>query len=81
MQVFFRAVSRALMKFGIAIAARRPIIATTIMISTSVKPALTEDLIFILFYFVFSGVNRVTSGFIYNCVFVHELPVTNHSGS
>src|ERR1700744_3788551 len=48
MQVFLRAVSRALMKFGIAIAAKRPMIATTIMISTSVKPALREDWIFIL---------------------------------
>jgi hypothetical protein len=48
MQVFLRAVSRALMKFGIAIAANRPMMATTIMISTSVKPALREVWIFIL---------------------------------
>jgi hypothetical protein len=41
-----------LRKLGIAIAARRPIMATTIMISTRVKPALREVLIFILLYFL-----------------------------
>src|ERR1700761_6391529 len=70
MQVFFRAVSRALMKFGMAIAARRPMIATTIMISTSVKPALREDLIFMLLLLLsVSGVNEATGGFTYNCIF------------
>src|SRR5438105_1010270 len=38
MQAFFCAEVRALTKFGIAIAASRPMIATTIMISTRVKP-------------------------------------------
>ena len=38
MQVFVRAVVLACTKFGIAIAAKRPMIATTIIISTSVKP-------------------------------------------
>jgi hypothetical protein len=37
--MFCLAVWRALRKFGTAIAARRPMMATTIMISTSVKPA------------------------------------------
>src|SRR5260370_2680196 len=41
-------VVRALTKLGIAIAARRPMMATTIMISTSVKPDLRVVLIFIL---------------------------------
>ena len=49
--------------------------ATTIMISTSVKPALREVLMFILtlFTFRFGGVNSVTSGFIYYYVFVHSI--------
>src|SRR6266576_482251 len=49
MQAFFCEVLRALTKLGIAIAARRPMMATTIMISTRVKPALREVLIFISF--------------------------------
>ena len=40
-------VVRALIKFGIAIAANRPMIATTIMISTRVNPALRLILMFI----------------------------------
>src|SRR6266508_1997961 len=44
MQAFCCAVVRALTKLGIAIAANRPMMATTIMISTSVKP----DLMFLL---------------------------------
>ena len=38
MQAFICDAFRDLRKFGMAIAARRPIIATTIMISTSVNP-------------------------------------------
>src|SRR5882724_10804187 len=48
MQAFCCEVVRALMKLGMAIAANRPIMATTIMISTNVKPDLRDDLIFIL---------------------------------
>jgi hypothetical protein len=47
MQAFFWLAARAFTKLGIAIAARRPMIATTIMISTSVKPDL-RDINFIL---------------------------------
>src|SRR5215471_7110514 len=47
MQPFICDPLRALAKFGIAMAAKRPIIATTIIISTSVKPAFLEGLIFI----------------------------------
>src|SRR3989338_4554188 len=39
-QALDRAALRAWMKFGTAIAANRPMIATTIMISTSVKPSM-----------------------------------------
>jgi len=39
MQAFDWEVARALMKFGIAIAANSPIMATTIMISTNEKAA------------------------------------------
>ena len=45
----FWAVWRAFTKLGIAIAARRPMMATTIMISTSVKPAFLLVLVFMLF--------------------------------
>src|SRR2546425_10129753 len=47
MQAFFCAVVLALMKLGIAMAANRPIMATTIMISTNVKPPLRDVLVFI----------------------------------
>jgi hypothetical protein len=42
-------VARARMKFGMAIAASRPMMATTIMISTNVNPALRA----VLFVFMF----------------------------
>src|SRR5260221_8529216 len=49
-QAFCCDVARALMKLGIAIAASRPMMATTIMISTNVKPALRVVLVvFIVF--------------------------------
>ena len=38
MQAFFCDSARDLTKFGIAMAAKMPMIATTIIISTSVKP-------------------------------------------
>src|SRR5688572_4842349 len=43
MQACFWALLRALTRLGIATAASRPMIATTIMISTSVKPLLRES--------------------------------------
>src|ERR1035437_3650278 len=73
MQALACEVARALTKFGIAMAARRPIMATTIMISTRVKPALRRFLVvFILFFLSFfgCGVNYATSG-LYNYVSVH----------
>jgi hypothetical protein len=52
------------MKLGIAIAARRPMMATTIMISTSVKPDLRDVLFFILAFYlsVLRGVNSQRAG-------------------
>src|ERR1043165_335093 len=62
-QAFCWAVLRARTKFGIAIAANRPIMATTIMISTSVKPDLRRLFFFIL-SFLFYGVNLATGGLV-----------------
>ena len=53
MHAFFWEVVRARTKLGIAIAASNPMIATTIMISTRVKPALLDLLILILALFAF----------------------------
>ena len=53
MQAFCCEVVRALTKLGIAIAASNPIMATTIMISTSVNPALR--LFFVCIMFTFAG--------------------------
>ena len=50
MQAFCCEVARALMKLGMAIAANRPMMATTIIISTRVKPALRD----VLFVFIFA---------------------------
>src|SRR5207247_9942277 len=50
MQAFFWLAVRALTKLGMAMAASRPIMATTIMISTSVKPALRRLLVFIILF-------------------------------
>src|ERR1700674_2472816 len=47
-QAFVWAVCRARTKLGIAIAANKPMMATTIIISTRVKPDLLDVLIFIL---------------------------------
>src|ERR1035437_5466169 len=64
MQAFFCDCVRARTKLGIAIAARRPMMATTIMISTSVKPDLREVLFFILAYvFMSRGVNSQQAGY------------------
>src|SRR6266436_2649596 len=73
MQAFFCEVVRARMKLGIAIAARRPIMATTIIISTNVKPDLREVLMFILlFVSLFCGVNVAAGGLV-----LFRLPFTH----
>src|ERR1043166_4864868 len=54
---------RARTKLGMAMAANNPMMATTIMISTSVKPDLFDALIFILtLCFSNGGVNSATGG-------------------
>src|SRR6266404_4163498 len=56
---------RALTKLGMAMAASNPMMATTIMISTNVKPALRDVLTFILFLpFLSRGVNEATGGLV-----------------
>src|SRR5271167_4504772 len=64
MQAFFCDCVRARTKLGMAIAARRPMMATTIMISTRVKPALREVLFFILAIYLsfLCGVGFATGG-------------------
>jgi uncharacterized membrane protein len=64
MQALHCDVARARMKLGIAIAAKRPIMATTIMISTNVKAALRDVLFVFIFCFSFFnyGVNETTGG-------------------
>src|SRR2546430_1657290 len=78
MQAFACETVRARTKLGIAIAARRPMMATTIMISTRVKPDSFVVLIFITTFAVvafFFGVNVTTGGLITISVVVHKLPV------
>src|ERR1017187_243903 len=71
--------ARAFTKFGIAMAARRPMMATTIMISTSVKPALRRFLdCFIVFAFsLFRGGTMPQAG-LDNYNFVHFIASRNH---
>jgi hypothetical protein len=71
MQAFCCAVARALMKLGMAIAAKRPMMATTIIISTSVKPCLREVLLVFMFslsFIALCGVNNTTGG-LFHCTF------------
>src|SRR6266446_363930 len=61
MQAFCCEVVRARTKLGIAMAANRPMMATTIMISTRVKPDLLDVLIFIFCSLLsIRGVNAAT---------------------
>ena len=53
MQALACEVARAFTKFGIAMAASKPMMATTIMISTRVKPALRRFLFSFIFDFLF----------------------------
>src|SRR3954469_20268276 len=72
MQAFCCEVVRALMKLGMAIAANRPIMATTIIISTNVKPALRDVFVFMLsFTFLFCGVNDTAGGLVIISFSVH----------
>src|SRR6185295_9151237 len=76
MHAFIWAVVRARTKLGMAIAARRPIMATTIMISTSVKPDLRDLLIFItIFYLSVLRREQNNRRVIISTTLVHKLPV------
>src|SRR5277367_4912839 len=67
MQAFCCEVARAFTKLGIAMAANRPMMATTIMISTKVKPALRRFfVIFILSSFFSSRCEQNDRLVIYN---------------
>jgi len=55
-------VARAFTKLGMAMAANRPIMATTIMISTNVKPLCGWLYYFSYFLFFQCGVNEATGG-------------------
>ena len=62
MQALFCAINLDFTKLGIAIAANRPIMATTIMISTNVKPPVDFNCVFITNLFT-SSVNPVSGGY------------------
>src|SRR5260370_32277482 len=67
MQAFFWLAARAFTKLGIAIAASKPILATTIMISTRVKPARRDELSFNLGNSLSVGFEaKVKSGVFFN---------------
>ena len=75
MQALFWLAVRALTKLGIAMAASKAMIATTIMISTRVNPevlTVLTDCIFILFFFLTRRREQSKSRFSY-LFFVHEL--------
>src|ERR1700761_4335472 len=77
-QAFVCEVWRAFTKFGIAIAANRPMMATTIMISTSVKPDLRVLLIAFIILTFFSVMRwNVTAGGLYDNIFVHLIACCN----
>src|SRR6266404_7917893 len=79
MQDLFCEVLRASMKLGIAIAANRPIMVTTIMISTRVNPPFRDVLMFILPFLSRSGVNEYNRWINISSISVHLLPVANRS--
>src|SRR5436189_6348942 len=80
-QAFLYAVVRALTKLGIAIAASSPLMATTIMISTSVNPLWRAVLFFITEPFCCDGVNQAAGSLLLLVQFVHELPAANRAAN
>src|SRR5579859_216080 len=78
MQAFCCDVARAFTKLGIAMAASKPMMATTIMISTRVKPALRDCFICFMFSFFCSELRwNITAGGLYDCMFVHLIACNN----
>ena len=75
MQAFCCEVVRAFTKLGMAIAASNPMMATTIMISTSVKPLFFAEVLFILF-FNYKRRERIKEQ-VYNNTDVHGLLFEN----
>src|ERR1035438_4696035 len=79
MQALACEVARAFTKFGMAMAARRPMMATTIMISTSVKPALRRFLVcFIVFAFFLCRGGTMRQAGLDNYNFVRFIACCNH---
>src|SRR5215469_17413069 len=80
-QAFCCEVARAFTKLGIAMAASKPMMATTIMISTRVKPALRDCFVcFILYYFLFTALRwNFTTGGLYDDMFVRLIACDNRT--
>src|SRR5258708_1016537 len=78
MHAFCCAFKRARTKLGMAMVASNPMMATTIMISTSVKPAARECLLFIRFIFLPWREQGAGGLLIYCHIVVHKLLVTSH---
>ena len=71
MQAFCCEVARAFTKLGIAMAASKPMMATTIIISTSVKPALRDCFMFFILLYVLSVSElrwNLATGGLYDCI-------------
>src|SRR5881394_2165173 len=79
MQAFFWLAVRAFTKLGIAIAASKPMMATTIMISTRVKPDLWDVLTFMLYLPFFGGVNAGDERLRLVLNYVHSLLITDRT--
>src|SRR4051812_25798620 len=72
MQAFCCEVVRARTKLGIAMAASKPMMATTIMISTSVNPCLFDLLLFIsTLTFLLRGLNTAIGVLLFSFTVVH----------
>src|ERR1700739_4322000 len=80
MQALACEVARAFTKFGIAIAANRPMMATTIMISTSVKPALRMFLFVFIVFVLLDGTGAPLAGLLISASLPASLPVATVVG-
>src|SRR5581483_11989565 len=75
MQAVCLALALARMKLGMAMVASSPMMATTIMISTRVKPELRRDLIFMFLSFFAMARTGLQAGYYY-FIIVRVLPAT-----
>ena len=78
MQAIFYACCRLFIKFGTAIDANNPMMATTIMISTKVKPDASDVLIFMHICLSVLWREPGSRRIIQFQIVVHILPVANH---